>query len=117
MLWKGIASYATLCNARYLIGCSSMTSQDEKEGMALYRELRGKYLVGPSLRTEPRPGFRCNETDPVAAPPPPRLFRAYLDISARLCGPPAIDREFRTIDFLTLVDLQGIPDRVRTRFF
>jgi putative hemolysin len=117
MLWKGIASYATLCNARYLIGCSSITSQDEKEGMALYRELRGKYLVGPSLRTEPRPGFRCNETDPVAAPPPPRLFRAYLDISARLCGPPAIDREFRTIDFLTLVDLQGIPDRVRTRFF
>jgi putative hemolysin len=117
MLWKGIASYAALCNARYLIGCSSITSQDENQGMALYRELRGKYLVGPSLRTEPRPGFQCNETDSVAAPPPPRLFRAYLDISARLCGPPAIDREFRTIDFLTLVDLQGIPDRVRTRFF
>jgi putative hemolysin len=117
MLWKGIASYAALCNARYLIGCSSITSQDENEGMALYHELRWKYLVEPSLRTEPRPGFQCKETAPATPAPPPRLFRAYLDISARLCGPPAIDRDFRTIDFLTLVDLQSIPPRVRSRFF
>jgi putative hemolysin len=48
---------------------------------------------------------------------PPRLFRAYLDISAKLCGPPAIDREFKTIDFLTLIDLAHVPDRVRTRYF
>jgi putative hemolysin len=117
MLWKGIASYAMLCNARYLIGCSSITSQDESAGMALYRELREKYLAEPSLQTAPRPGFQCLETRPAAAPPPPRLFRAYLDVSARLCGPPAIDRAFRTIDFLTLVDLQAIPPRVRSRFF
>jgi putative hemolysin len=117
MLWKGIASYAALCKARYLMGCSSITSQDESEGMALYRELRGKHLAEPSLQTQPRPGFQCRETRLAAAPPPPRLFRAYLDVSARLCGPPAIDREFRTIDFLTLVDLQAIPQRVRTRFF
>ena len=37
--------------------------------------------------------------------------------SARLCGPPAIDREFKTIDFLTLIGLQRVPDRVRTRLF
>jgi len=48
---------------------------------------------------------------------PPRLFRAYLEISAKLCGPPAIDREFKTIDFLTLIDLKRLPDRVRMRFF
>jgi putative hemolysin len=40
-----------------------------------------------------------------------------LDISARVCGLPAIDREFKTIDFLTLVDLRKLPDRVRMRFF
>jgi putative hemolysin len=39
------------------------------------------------------------------------------DLSARLCSPPAIDREFRTIDFLSLLDLQSIPDRLRARFF
>jgi putative hemolysin len=118
MLWKGIAKYAMSCGARYLIGCSSISSQDEKEGMALYETLKEKYIVAPSLRTLPKPGRQCKlSVTPVAPPQPPRLFRAYLDISARLCGPPAIDREFKTIDFLTLVDLHHIPDRVRTRFF
>jgi putative hemolysin len=120
MLWKGIAMYAGLCNARYLIGCSSLSSQDENEGMELYRELRDKYLVDPPFRTTPQPGFFCRTQDGATdypSPRPPRLFRAYLDISARLCGPPAIDREFKTIDFLTIIDLQHLPDRVRTRFF
>jgi putative hemolysin len=120
MLWKGIASYAALCNARYMIGCSSISSQDETEGLGLFEALREKYLAPVELRTLPKKSHRCfaSETDlRTAIPAPPRLFRAYLDISARLCGPPAIDREFGTIDFLTLLDLQAIPQRLRTRFF
>jgi putative hemolysin len=118
MLWKGIARYAESCGARYLIGCSSLTSQDEAEGVALYESLREKYLADPELRTVPKPGHECRSSGPSSTVPrTPRLFRAYLEISARLCGPPAIDREFKTIDFLTLLDLARIPDRVRTRFF
>ncbi|HXN93629.1 MAG TPA: GNAT family N-acyltransferase [Candidatus Acidoferrales bacterium] len=118
MLWKGIARYALSCRARYLIGCSSLSSQNEDEGMALYAMLKEKYLVAPLLRTNPVESHKCRSSSaPAALPGPPRLFRAYLDISARICGPPAIDREFKTIDFLTLVDLQALPDRVRMRFF
>ena len=118
MLWKGIAAYASACKARYLIGCSSISSQDESEGAALYHALREKYLAEPELRTQPHAHCRCENGGIPASPPKmPRLFRAYLDISARLCGPPAIDRQFRTIDFLTLVDLERIPARVRSRFF
>ncbi len=118
MLWKGIAKYAASCRARYLIGCSSLSSQDENEGMALYEALRERFLVEPPLRTAPAPGHACKPNAlPVRPPRPPRLFRAYLEISARLCGPPAIDREFKTIDFLTLIDLQRLPERVRARFF
>ena len=80
--------------------------------------LKGKYLVAPLLITNPVESRKCKSSGaPAALPVPPRLFRAYLDISARICGPPAIDREFKTIDFLTLVDLQALPDRVRTRVF
>lgn len=118
MLWKGIARYAQSCRARYLIGCSSLSSQDEDEGIALYESLREQYLVAPSLRTNPVEGRRCTQSGAHVPPPRlPRLFRAYLDISAHVCGPPAIDREFKTIDFLTLVDLQALPDRVSKRFF
>jgi putative hemolysin len=118
LLWKGIAKYAVSSGARYLIGCSSLSTQDEDEGMALYEALRERYLVEPALRTRPAPGHNCkskgSHTELIR---PPRLFRAYLEISARLCGPPAIDREFKTIDFLTFIDLRRLPDRVRTRFF
>jgi len=118
MLWKGIAMYAMRCNARYLLGCSSLTSQDENEGTLFYESLKEKYLAAPSLRTLPHPAFQCPSNGTVGEiSAPPRLFRAYLDVSGRICGPPAIDREFKTIDFLTLVDLQQIPPRVRARFF
>jgi putative hemolysin len=118
MLWKGIARYAERCEARYLVGCSSITSQNEGEGVAMYEVLREKFLAPPVLRTKPRPGCGCAAASPLPPPPkPPRLFRAYLDISGRVCGPPAIDRNFKTIDFLTVVDLAALPDRVRARFF
>jgi putative hemolysin len=120
MLWKGIASYAALCNARYMIGCSSISSQDENEGAMLFEELREKYLAPAALRAQPKASFRCQHKEGALrepTPDPPRLFRAYLELSAKLCGPPAIDREFGTIDFLTLLDLHAIPQRLKTRFF
>ncbi|MBL9126863.1 MAG: hypothetical protein JNL97_04420, partial [Verrucomicrobiales bacterium] len=51
-------------------------------------------------------------------PPPriPKLLAAYLSIGARICGPPAIDREFKTIDFLTVMDLQTLPPHVVQRY-
>ena len=117
-LWKGLAIYATHVEARYLLGCNSISSQDENFGVAMYDFLKTKHLVEPRLRTVPQPGCCCTPTGAlVEITRPPRLFRAYLDISARVCGPPAIDREFKTIDFLTLIDLAHLPDRVRTRFF
>jgi putative hemolysin len=36
---------------------------------------------------------------------------------ARIGGPPAIDREFKTIDFLTLFDVDAMPERMRRLFF
>ena len=38
------------------------------------------------------------------APAIPKLLRAYLSLGARICGAPAIDREFGTIDFLAVLD-------------
>lgn len=46
----------------------------------------------------------------------PKLLRAYLAIGAKICGPPALDRGFKTIDFLTLLDLQALDPRVGARF-
>ena len=107
LLWKGIAEYAKQRGAQYLVGCSSLTSQDESVGAAAYRHL-APHLAAPALRTTPLPGFVC-ALKRVASEPPriPRLLSAYLALGAEICGPPAIDREFRSIDFLTCVDLRS----------
>jgi putative hemolysin len=47
----------------------------------------------------------------------PKLVRAYLTLGAKICGPPALDRQFKTIDFLTLLDLQALHPLARQRFF
>jgi len=46
LLWRGIAIYAVERKARFFIGCSSLTSQDPMEGMAMYQKLPS-YLVAP----------------------------------------------------------------------
>jgi putative hemolysin len=44
-------------------------------------------------------------------------MRLYLDYGAKVCGPPAMDREFKTIDFLTLLDVEQFDPRIRKKLF
>jgi putative hemolysin len=118
LLWRGIAAYAQERKARYLVGCSSLTSQSPSEGSAIYSQLRD-FLVEPSLQTMPLPAYQLpvdEHSSPRRELRPPRLLRAYLSIGARICGAPAIDRAFKTIDFLTLLDLQAMYSGARARF-
>lgn len=106
LLWKEIARYVMEKNARFMIGCSSLTSQDPAIGKAMYHKFSSDgHLVAPSLRTSPLAEFSLPDGDPAeSCPPPPKLLRAYLGVGAKICSEPAIDREFKTIDFLTLMD-------------
>ena len=116
LLWRGIAQYAIRHGGRYLIGCSSLTSQDPAHGTAVYGAMR-EHLVEPRLRTAPQPAFAMPLTSSEnASDKIPKLLRAYLAVGAKICGPPAIDREFKTIDFLTLIDLETLHPRVHARF-
>lgn len=142
LLWRGIAQYANDMGLRYLIGCSSLTSKDPAEGWQLYRLLEN-YRVSPEFETEPTPAYACpiepEGTDAQPSPeaerstsmPPsdasktpepsvrvkvPKLLKTYLAIGARIGAPPAWDRAFGTIDFLTLLDLKTISPSARHRF-
>lgn len=117
LLWRGIAGYARSHGVRFLCGCSSLTSQDPAVGASAYADLCRQHLVAPAFRTRPWPGFECPLGQLAEeSPAVPKLLRAYLSLGAKVCGPPAIDREFRTIDFLTLLDLETVADSVRDRF-
>lgn len=117
LLWKGIADYSQAHGGRYLCGCSSITSQDAVVGASAYAELCRHHLTPTQWRTRPHAEFEC-PLDGLAehAPKIPKLLRAYLSLGAKICGPPALDRQFKTIDFLTFLDLQSLPATVRQRF-
>lgn len=117
LLWKGIADYARQHQGHYLCGCSSLTSQDPAVGASAYSELCRHHLARQPWRTQPLAGFDC-PLDSLAEESPkiPKLLRAYLAIGAKICGPPALDRRFKTIDFLTFLDLDSLPQLVRQRF-
>lgn len=114
LLWKGIARYAQAHGARYLIGCSSLTSQDPAVGAAAHRQLQAQQAP-PAWQTLPRAAFACPLPPSAEAGAPaagatvkiPRLLAAYLALGAGICGPPAIDRAFKTLDFLTWLDLES----------
>ena len=120
LLWKGIADYAKAHGGRYLVGCSSLTSENPAEGIALYESLREKYAAPEGWQVRPMPGFECEIRDPGMKIPEkvraPKLMSAYFSIGAKICGPPAIDAEFKTIDFLIVVDLVTMPDSVAARY-
>jgi putative hemolysin len=139
LLWRGIAQYAHGMGLRYLLGCSSLNSVDPAEGWQMYGLLQN-FRVSAEFETVPTEAYACpNEpqaartqsfacsgfpeshpqrnASPVAQQAKvPKLLRTYLAIGARIAAPPAFDREFRTIDFLTLLDLEMLSPAARNRF-
>ncbi|MGA8159360.1 MAG: GNAT family N-acyltransferase [Acidobacteriaceae bacterium] len=118
LLWRGIAQYARHYRLRYLIGCSSLNSRDPQEGWSLYRQLE-PCLAEPAFRSNPTPAYELPAELPNGDAPEvkvPRLLKTYIAVGARICGAPAWDREFGTIDFLTLLDLAQLTPAARNRF-
>lgn len=121
LLWQGIGSYMLRRRARYLFGCCSLTSQDPLEGAATWRWLAAHGHLHPTLAARPRRESECfapgaaRATGPVADGVP-SLFASYLRIGTRICGEPALDRQFKTIDFLALLDVADLSLLNRARF-
>jgi putative hemolysin len=117
LLWKGIAAYARERGGRYLIGCSSLSSQDAAVGASVYSSLCRRFLIEEPWQIQPRPELACPLNHLSGEPQKvPRLLTAYLSLGAKICGAPALDREFKTIDFLTFLDLESLSPATVMRY-
>lgn len=122
LLWRGLAAYLTWNRKTMLFGCCSLTSQDEALGVAMHRHLEEQGHVHPRIRVNPRSDRACfgHLSPPRSARTTPRipaLFQAYLSLGAQVLGRPAIDREFKTIDWIVLLDTAELPALVRRSMF
>ena len=126
LLWRGLARYLRHNDKRYLLGCCSLTSQDSEVALACWRHLSATGCVHPTISVLPRPQFACLDRTACegegdgGAPAEfdlPGLFRAYMRHGAKICGAPAIDRAFKTIDFPVLLDSLALTPAMTRLFF
>ena len=117
LLWAGITRYLAVTGYRYLLGCTSLSLADGGGTAAGFADLaRTTYAAPERFWCTPAVPFDAGaivRPDRLVLPP---LLRGYLRLGAVMCGPPALDPEFGTADFLTLVDLETADARY-LRFF
>lgn len=120
LLWCGLGLYLQWNKKRYLFGCNSLTSQDPDDGISVYRQLQKRGHMHATINVPPQSGMECiserlSTTEQVKTKIP-RLMRVYLSMGAKICSPPAIDRQFRTIDFMALFDMNTLDQRALSFF-
>lgn len=120
LLWRGLAAYLMHNRKRYLFGCCSLTSQDPLDGLQVMGLLERNGQIDPSFNVTTQPGFECVAQDDARVDREvrlPKLFQIYMRYGARVCSRPALDRQFKTIDFLVLFDVKAMDEQSRKMFF
>ena len=132
LIWRALAAYMTKTNARYLFGCGSVMTESSVEADLLFRYLKEENKVRWTGQIQPTKNFRSEEFDHLLSQPVrpltesektlaksllPALCQSYFDIGCYTPSPPAFDRDFKCIDFLTILDLQELSPQVRQKMF
>lgn len=120
LLWRALIGYVVRNRKRYLFGCCSLNSQEPADGIELLQQFAQQGHLHDQHFVPVQPDYACVAPDPydLALPPVkiPRLLNSYLGMGAKVCSPPALDRQFKTIDFLVLFDVQNMHARARRMF-
>ncbi len=124
LLFDAIGEYADAHGAEALVGCASINGNDASFIRKVDAFLGSLHYAGPRYHAVPRRGYDIPGLGPGSGRPDPGvfeklppLFKAYLRIGAKVCGPPVYDRQFGTTDFLILAIVDEIDPRYRRRFF
>lgn len=114
-LWRGIGAYLLHNRKRFLFGCASVPSLDPDTLAALGSVLRQAGHLHPSVAVEASPGFASPLATAtrrgVRRPEIPSLMRSYFSLGARVCGGPALDREFGTADYFLVCDAADVDNQ------
>ena len=130
LIWQGLGAYLKASGAKWLFGCSSVELENEEESYSIGAQLMRKYYApelpsvtplslhpkealrfGPEMRGNYSGLDRVTQRAKI-----PALLRTYLNAGAKVCGAPAYDPEFQTLDFFTLMDVDQMNPGFVRRF-
>ena len=123
LLWRGIVEYMNLSGANILYGCSSVKVQTTYEAALVYKYFVEQKAVLDSNKASPVGEFKmldfkyCYNELPekltleqiqTAESLIPSLLKFYIKFGAKIASEPAFDREFKCMDFLTIMKKEEI---------
>ncbi|MDD4309118.1 MAG: GNAT family N-acetyltransferase [Candidatus Cloacimonetes bacterium] len=125
LLWEGIRAYITASESSYLFGCSSIKTMDKEEIRLIYYYLKQNGHISDDHRVRPKGKFKVPGLKKHVKRQPiqieniehnlmrdkiPPLLNSYLRVGAKVCGIPAMDKGFKCIDFLTLMNVADLAE-------
>lgn len=126
LLWKGIASYIKFSEAKYMFGCSSIMETELSRIKSIYNYMKDDGLISDEYDIKPIGKYAIENLDEIEPDQSldartikkqiPSLLRSYMNAGAKIYGKPALDIEFRCIDFLTIIDLENLNNMFKKRY-
>lgn len=117
LLWAGLAGLILGTEARFVIGCASISMADGgREAASIYRKLSADHLTRVSYRMTPLNPLDLVAQDIDEAVKPPPLIKGYLRAGAEIAGPPAVDPDFGTADLPIILTLDKLSPRYARHF-
>ncbi len=124
LLWSGISATLARSGQRYLLGCVSLEEASPADAWLLYEYFRTETCCSDSIRAFPLAGYELERPEPERGQPDltrapsllPPLLKGYLRLGAKICGEPAFDPDFGSIDFFIVLDVRSLPERYSKHF-
>jgi putative hemolysin len=131
LLWRGIAEYIQRTDTKVLFGCGSIKTMEPMEIGLITKHFTENGQLTYDLNVSPTKKYKVKQLSKVLdyidthryeyvpedveklVPP---LFQSYIRMGAKICGEPAIDRDFNCIDFLTVVKMDEMNPAIREKF-
>lgn len=115
ILWKGLANLMKYNNIRYFFGCSSIMSTNSQDANGIVKLFKAMAVYHKNLKLKALEDFYCPYEDipaDISNVHIPPLFSIYLRFNCHVCSEPCFDRDFKTITFLILLDVDKLPQRI-----
>jgi putative hemolysin len=121
VLLKGVGLCLMQNDKKYVFGSLSLATQDPMEAGRIFDQLSREGYLHSQFQIRPRAGFKCfwyRMPEPRRSEPAiSNWFRTCLRLGTKLWGPPALNRQFRTIDFPVFLDINQLGHQTRRILF
>lgn len=127
LLWKGIGRYLSETKSQFLFGCGSVKTVDPVTIARLTKYLKIKNYLNIMPEVHPTTKFEVKDLhahmrkeiivdeDPISDLLP-SLLQSYFKAGAKVVAMPALDRAFKCIDYLTVLDTTQITAAYEKRY-